>query len=47
LVLASRGRQRIGDMAAGTYVLFDRDLRRPPSPAAPAAAEPPPLPGMA
>lgn len=43
-VLASRHKQRLGDMVAGTYVLFERDLRRAPTVN---AAEPPPLPGMA
>lgn len=39
-VVASRGKQRLGDMAAGTYVLLERDARRLLLP----AAEPPPLP---
>jgi uncharacterized RDD family membrane protein YckC len=43
---ASRGRQRIGDMVADTYVLFDRDLRLAASPVS-ARGEPPPLPGIA
>ena len=45
-VVASRGKQRLGDMAAGTYVLLDRDARQLLLPAA-AAAEPPPLPWTA
>ena len=43
-VIASRGKQRLGDMAAGTYVLLDRDARQLLLPVA-AAVEPPPLPG--
>jgi uncharacterized RDD family membrane protein YckC len=46
-VVASRGKQRMGDMVAGTYVLFERDLRRAALPSAPAATEPPPLPNAA
>lgn len=45
-VLASRGKQRLGDMAARTYVLLERDVRHLRL-AAPSAAEPPPLPGPA
>ncbi|WP_162301437.1 RDD family protein [Cognatilysobacter segetis] len=46
-VLASKHRQRLGDMVAGTYVLRDRDLRRAAPASAPAVAvEPPPLPGV-
>ena len=45
-VAASRGKQRLGDMAAGTYVLLDRDARKLQS-AAMTTAEPPPLPGAA
>lgn len=46
-VLASKHRQRLGDMVAGTYVLRDRDLRAgaPSSTAHAAAVAPPPLPG--
>lgn len=43
-VIASRGKQRLGDMVARTYVLLDRDARRLQSPAKAATAEPPPLP---
>ena len=45
-VVASRAKQRLGDMAAGTYVLLDRDVRRLQSPA-PTAVVPPPLPNAA
>lgn len=42
-VVASRHKQRLGDMVAGTYVLRERDLRHAASFTAD-AAEPPPLP---
>jgi len=45
-VAASRGKQRLGDMAAGTYVLLDRDAHQLQLPAR-TTAEPPPLPGAA
>ncbi|GAB1596774.1 RDD family protein [Lysobacter claricitrinus] len=47
-VIASRHKQRLGDMVAGTYVLFDRDLRgrAPAATTDVARAEPPPLPGV-
>ena len=45
-VVASRGKQRLGDMAARTYVLLDRDARQLLLPA-PAATEPPLLPRAA
>jgi uncharacterized RDD family membrane protein YckC len=44
-VIATRGKQRLGDMAAGTYVLLDRDMHRLQSSAPSIKAEPPPLPG--
>lgn len=47
-VLASRDKQRLGDMVAGTYVLLERDARRLASGGASTAViEPPPLPGVA
>lgn len=46
-VVASRRKQRLGDMAAGTYVLLERDARRLQLPATAAIAEPPPLPEVA
>lgn len=45
-VVASRAKQRLGDMAAGTYVLLERDVRRLQS-RAPAIVVPPPLPDAA
>jgi uncharacterized RDD family membrane protein YckC len=46
-VVASRHKQRLGDMVAGTYVLFERDLRRVASTATTIGAiQPPPLPGV-
>jgi uncharacterized RDD family membrane protein YckC len=42
-VVASRSKQRLGDMVAGTYVLFDRDTRQLQLPST-TTAEPPPLP---
>ena len=45
-VIASRSKQRLGDMVAGTYVLLDRDARQLQLPAT-VSAEPPPLPGAA
>lgn len=45
-VIATRGKQRLGDMAAGTYVLLDRDMHRLQSSAPSINAEPPPLPGV-
>lgn len=48
-VLASRHKQRLGDMVAGTYVLLERDVRRLASDRAAETvlATPPPLPGVA
>jgi uncharacterized RDD family membrane protein YckC len=43
-VIASRSKQRLGDMVARTYVLLDRDARQLQLPAT-VSAEPPPLPG--
>jgi uncharacterized RDD family membrane protein YckC len=44
-VIASRSKQRLGDMVAGTYVLLDRDARQLQLPAT-VSAEPPPLPSI-
>lgn len=47
-VLASRHKQRMGDMVARTYVLRERDLQPRPAPATAAGlVDPPPLPGTA
>ncbi|MGY3266773.1 RDD family protein [Lysobacter sp. HA35] len=48
-VVASRHKQRLGDMVANTYVILARDLRGHASTATAndATAEPPPLPGVA
>lgn len=46
-VLASRHKQRLGDMVAGTYVLLERDVRGMANPPVAVAVEPPPLPGVA
>jgi uncharacterized RDD family membrane protein YckC len=46
-VIASRSKQRLGDMVAGTYVLLDRDARQLQLPATATTAEPPPLPEAA
>lgn len=43
-VLASRSKQRLGDMAAGTYVLLDRDAHQLQLSETATIAEPPPLP---
>ena len=45
-VTATRAKQRLGDMAAGTYVVLDRDMHRLQLPATAVKAEPPPLPGV-
>jgi uncharacterized RDD family membrane protein YckC len=46
-VIASRSKQRLGDMVAGTYVLLDRDARQLQLPATATTAGPPPLPEAA